>query len=229
VKRHLAIGDIHGCSDALAALIAAINLRPDDTVVCLGDYVDRGPDTAGVIEQLLELGKSHEMVALRGNHEIMMLDAMVSASWYDNWLRSGVGGRETLLSYSGDAGALAAFSDIPDTHMHFLENELLPYYESETHIFVHASLDADKPLREQADPTLYWRRFRDDVQHVSGKTMVCGHTTQVPVFPAANEHSICIDTWPYGEGWLTCLDVASGVLWQARQTGETRQLPVTDL
>lgn len=229
MKRHLAIGDIHGCRVALEALLESVRLRPDDTIIGLGDYVDRGPDTAGVLELLIGLGESHDLVALRGNHEIMMLDAMDKASWYESWLRDGVGGRATMHSYSESGDEIAAFSDIPTKHMHFLEHRLLPYFECETHFFVHANADPAKPLSEQSDPNLYWRRYRDPQPHYSGKIMVCGHTTQLTGLPASNGHSICIDTWPYGEGWLTCLDVGSGTLWQARESGETRQLSIADL
>lgn len=226
MKRHLAIGDIHGCSNALAVLIDFVGLRPDDTIVTLGDYVDRGPDSSGVLDFLINLSESHQLVALRGNHEIMMLDARVKRSWHEMWLRAG--GQETLRSYTKTA-ELASFADIPDKHMDFLENRLSSYYECETHFFVHANVDPGVALQDQSDPNLYWRRYRDPDRHCSGKTMVCGHTTQITGLPAKNAHSICIDTWPYGEGWLTCLDVASGKLWQANELGKTRQLSLADI
>lgn len=227
MKRHLAIGDIHGCCTALAALIDSVNLRSDDIIVTLGDYVDRGPDTAAVLSFLIDLSESHNLVPLRGNHEIMMLDAMHKASWNESWLR--VGGTETLQSYSSIDGELATFEDLPAAHMDFLLYRLLPFYECDTHFFVHANADPLVALEDQTEPNLYWRRYRDPDRHCSGKTMVCGHTTQMTGLPAMNNHSICIDTWPYGDGWLSCLDVDSGVLWQANEAGETRQLTVGDL
>ena len=74
--RTIAIGDIHGCSAALRALIAAIEPTADDTLVPLGDYVDRGPDSRGVIDAVLELEKRCRVVPLLGNHELMLLDAL---------------------------------------------------------------------------------------------------------------------------------------------------------
>ena len=227
MKRHLAIGDIHGCSIALAALVESVGLSPDDTIVALGDYVDRGPDTAAVLDLLINLAESHELVALRGNHEVMMLDAMDKASWYEPWLR--VGGKETLQSYSKDEDELATFEDIPAAHMDFLENRLVPFYECETHFFVHANADPAVALKDQTDPNLYWRRYQDPDRHCSGKIMVCGHSAQITGLPAMNDHSICIDTWPYGEGWLSCLDVGSGVLWQSNEKGDTRRIHIDEL
>jgi serine/threonine protein phosphatase 1 len=71
--RILAIGDIHGCERAFDSLIAAVDLQPEDRLVTLGDYVDRGPDSKGVINRLITLHDTGQLVALRGNHEVMML------------------------------------------------------------------------------------------------------------------------------------------------------------
>jgi serine/threonine protein phosphatase 1 len=70
--RTLAIGDIHGCLAALDDLLAAVAPQPDDLLVFLGDYVDRGPDSRGVLDRLIELCRTHRVVPLRGNHEMMM-------------------------------------------------------------------------------------------------------------------------------------------------------------
>ena len=227
MKRYLAIGDIHGCRTALEALLRVAAPTADDTIITLGDYVDRGPDSAGVLDLVLELAGSHELVPLRGNHEIMMLDALARQSWHNTWMQAG--GRETLQSYAPDPSRDGTFEDIPDTHLDFLANQLEPYFECDSHFFVHANADPRMPLNMQADPHLYWRRYRDPDPHCSGKTMVCGHTTQLTGLPVSNGHSICIDTWPYGEGWLTCLDAVGGTIWQANQHGETRQLHVDEL
>jgi serine/threonine protein phosphatase 1 len=71
---------------------------------------------------------------------------------------------------------------------------------------------------------LYWQKLipRWSAPHCSGKVMVCGHTAQKTGAPLDLGHAVCIDTYVYGSGWLTCLDVQTGELWQARQTGETR-------
>ena len=225
MSRHLAIGDIHGCNTALETLIEFVGLRSDDTIVFLGDYVDRGPGSAAVLDYVINLAKTHNVIPLRGNHELMMLDSREKKSWLHSWLN--YGGAETLASYSDSVNPEEPFADIPEAHIDFLENRLLPHYECDTHFFVHANADADKPLDEQPDSSLYWRRYRDPQRHCSGKIMVCGHTIQESGEPANNGDAVCIDTWAYGEGWLTCLDVASETVWQANEGRQTRTFSLT--
>lgn len=221
MSRHLAIGDVHGCITALKTLFEFVGLRSDDTVVFLGDYIDRGPDSAAVLDFILDLGNTHKVIPLRGNHELMMLDSREKKSWLYSWLQ--YGGEETLASYAGSVDPAAPFAEVPEAHMDFLENKLLSYYECDTHFFVHANADADKPLDKQPDASLYWRRFRNPERHCSNKIMVCGHTIQTSGLPASNGDAICIDTWAYGGGWLTCLEVESETVMQANEAGETRE------
>jgi serine/threonine protein phosphatase 1 len=216
LARHLAIGDIHGCSTALTSLIEVVGLRADDTIVTLGDYVDRGPDSRAVLDFIIDLGERHHLVALRGNHEIMMLNAREFRSWFEPWMS--YGGAATLKSY-GDS-----FDDIPPSHIRFLENGLTSFYECETHFFVHANANPKVPLADQSDASLYWQRFKDPERHCSGKIMVCGHTPQQSGLPLDNGNAICIDTFAHGGGWLSCLEVESGAVWQANEAGETRSL-----
>jgi serine/threonine protein phosphatase 1 len=220
VSRHLAIGDIHGCINALTSLLGFVGLRNDDVIVTLGDYIDRGPDSRAVVDLIIELGDRHTVMPLRGNHEIMMLEAREKASWLRPWLS--YGGDATLRSYARTKGGDGSFEDVPASHLDFLQNRLLPWYECESHFFVHAGADAETDLENQSDPILYWRKYVNQDRHCSGKIMVCGHTAQTSGVPLLNEHSICIDTWAYGDGWLSCLDVKSGTIWQASENGETR-------
>src|ERR1700730_14881921 len=97
MTREIAIGDIHGCSKALAALLDAIQPGPEDTIVTLGDYIDWGPDSRGVLQQLIELEERCTLVPIRGNHEEMLLAAREGRSDLGYWLK--FGGRETLASY----------------------------------------------------------------------------------------------------------------------------------
>lgn len=227
MKRHLAIGDIHGCSEAFRALCDVVNIQSDDTVITLGDYVNRGPNTNAVLDLLIRLKTRCNLRPLRGNHEIMMLDARDDAAQYDKWI--GVGGDATLKSYApfeGDPGRLA---DIPNEHWQFLDNDLLPWFETDTHLFVHANAYPNMPMDEQPDYMLYWERFDEWTWHKSGKMLVCGHTSQKSGLPRTNGRAICIDTWACGVGWLTCLHAESGQMWQANQRGETRRLSLDDL
>lgn len=227
MSRHLAIGDIHGCYDALRKLCEIVKLRNDDVIVTLGDYCNRGPNTSAVLDWLIHLDHAYSLKPLRGNHDIMMLNSRGSESEYRKWID--VGGDATLRSYApfdGDSGRLA---DIPDHHWQFLSERLLPYFESASHFFVHANVDAEIPLDEQPDYLLYWEQFNDPPRHESGKTMVCGHTSQKSGLPLSNGNAICIDTWACGQGWLTCLHAESGMIWQAKQCGESRRMWLDDL
>lgn len=213
--RTLIIGDIHGCLKSLETLVDFIDLSPDDTLVTLGDYIDRGPQSKGVIDYLIELRKTHQLVTLKGNHECMMEDARDHYDELMNWLLNG--GIETLTSF----GAVE-FDQVPAPYWEFLAS-CTKYYETEQHIMVHAGLIPDIPLDEQPDSALYWLRFYDTEHHMSGKTIICGHTPQRNGKPTVEAHAICIDTWACNGGWLTCLDPDSGQYWQANQKGKTRK------
>ena len=204
--RHLAIGDIHGCFTALTTLAAFVPLKSDDVVITLGDYVNRGSNSCAVLDWLIEYRRRGTLIALRGNHEIMMLKARDDEEAFREWIKNG--GDATLASYSpfGDGGRLA---DVPDAHWQFLAEETRAWFETATHFFVHANAYPDCPLEDQPDFMLYWESFSDPPAHSSGKVMVCGHTPQKSGVPRSIGHAICVDTWACGKGWLTCLDVAS--------------------
>ena len=220
--RVIAIGDIHGCSLALSALIDAITPGPEDLVIPLGDYVDRGPDCRGVIEQLLALEKRCRLVPILGNHEEMLLEAVDSDEMvqgdaelrFRTWLA--LGGLATLDSY-GEEGR------IPPHHLAFFRS-CRDYVETDTHIFVHASYAPALPMDEQPAWTVRWDSLRDGIPspHVSGKTVIVGHTAQMSGEIFDLGHLKCIDTYCYGGGWLTALDVASGRVWQTSERGERR-------
>lgn len=226
MARYLAIGDIHGCINALRLLVDFVGLRSDDVIITLGDYIDRGPDSRAVVDFMIEFGETHQHVPLRGNHEIMMLESREIKSWYESWV--GYGGAETLRSYATSEDGAGSLADIPAAHFDFLENKLVSYFECDSHFFVHASVDPAIALADQSDAALYWRKYRDPQPHYSGKIMVCGHTAQRSGLPAGNGHSICIDTFAHGGGWLSCLDVASGKVWQANEAGACRLIGLDD-
>lgn len=220
-RRVLAIGDIHGCSLALETLLSAVTLRSNDLLITLGDYVDRGPNSRGVLDQLVALHQTGQLIAVRGNHEQMMLEARQSLDAERDWLACG--GRNTLTSYA-TSGASSRLTDIPEAHWEFLETSCVDWHERASHFFVHANVYADLPLADQPTYILYWEHLEPTFSrpHESGKIMVCGHTRQCNGVPLNLGHAICLDTWAYGPGWLTCLDVATGHYWQANQKGEQR-------
>lgn len=217
--RTLAMGDIHGCFGALAAIVEAAKIEADDLLITLGDYVDRGPNSNGVLEWLIRRRGRGLLIALQGNHELMMVKARSDSRHVADWLRNG--GDATLRSYSplDDEGRI---DDVPEYHWEFLENHCRSWHETKHHFFVHANAYPDLALDEQPDYMLFWEKFDDPPPHVSGKIMVCGHTPQKSGIPQNLGHAICIDTWAHGGGWLTCLDVESGKYWQTTEQGQSR-------
>jgi serine/threonine protein phosphatase 1 len=220
--RTLAIGDIHGCLRAFDRLLDAIRPERGDLIVTLGDYVDRGPHSAGVIDRLIELQSRCRLVPLQGNHELMMINSRTDVEAFSDWYACG--GKETLQSYDADPHWDLFQDAIPTRHWRFLDDDCLPYHEIDTHLFVHANAYPDLPLEEQPDHMLYWERLNPERMrpHRSGKIMVCGHTSQRSGRPLDLGFAVCLDTWVYGDGWLTCLDVNTGLYWQANQRGATR-------
>lgn len=215
--RLIAIGDIHGCAGALDAILAAIDIQAGDTLVTLGDYVDRGPDSKGVVDRLIALKTQCQLVSLFGNHEEMMLDVVRDGQPPHRWLQ--YGGVETLDSYrfAGDMDVISA------EHRDFFAS-LVDYYETDEHFFVHANYDPDLPLAEQPQQLLRWLKLTDYTPppHRSGKRAVMGHTHDRAGEIFDIGHLVCLDTYCYGGGWLTALDLHSGKLWQANMAGELR-------
>lgn len=172
----------------------------------LGDVIDRGPDSRGVIDQLIALERCCELTLLKGNHEEMLFAALEGRDDRRFWLK--FGGQNTLDSYdikSGDP------NEIPRSHLDFLRQGRL-YYECDTHFFVHANYDPIRPLNEQSSTTLLWKKL-DVVKaspHVSGKIAVVGHTPQPSVLDL--KFLKCIDTGCGLGGSLTAIDVLSDSL-----------------
>lgn len=215
--RTIAIGDIHGCSAALDAILEAIRPRPQDCVITLGDYINRGPESRGVIVRRIDLSHQCRLVPLLGNHDQMLLNAR-SGLHGMTWI--GMGGLATLDSY----GTGRKLNLIPDDHIKFLKS-CLDYYETDTHIFVHANYFPDKPMDEQPGEMMRWGSIRDmpPGPHQSGKTVIVGHTSQKNGEILDLGHVKCIDTYCYGGGWLTALDVQTGEVWQTDLDGKMRR------
>jgi serine/threonine protein phosphatase 1 len=224
--RVLAIGDIHGCLGPLDDLLRWVAPTADDLVVTLGDYVDRGPDSRGVLDRLIALKQQVHMVCLRGNHEQMMVEAFRGGRSEKKMWQS-VGGVQTLGSYGQYAGRSGTLEDVPAQHWNFLETQLVDYHEIERFIFVHATVLTSLPLDEQTTDALMWEFLPPAMKHVSGKTVICGHTSQREGEPKVVPGAVCIDTYAYGNGWLTCLDVLEGRYWQADMLGRKRQGTLT--
>ena len=216
-KRFFTIGDIHACYDELMLLMkklrkeAHLNYKRD-TVVFLGDYIDRGPKAKQVVSQLMKWEKKYpHWVFLYGNHEDLMLDALVGGGKiyhsYDLWF--GQGGKQTAESYfpKGMSKYDMAISQPKDhiewQHLDWLRKRPI-YYETDDYFFVHAGVKPNLTLKEFTnninDPDIRWDAIwiRDefiDSERDWGKKIIFGHTAVSPLFqPIVKENKIGIDT-----------------------------------
>ncbi len=217
--RILGFSAIQGCLVSLATLLVYVRPEPHDLIVTLGDYVDRGPGSAGVLDRLIELHKTHQVISLRGNHDVTMVRAHSGDFEEEKRFWLAIGGKPTLESYP--EGSL---ENVPEAHWDFLENTCRDFYETDTHIFVHAYVAPHLPLAEQPEQELFWRKINHHVPpHRSGKIIVCAHTLQQNRLPLNLGYAICIESGVHvDDGWLTCLDLTTGHFWQANERGDAR-------
>lgn len=202
--RLLAIGDIHGCLAQLTALLDLVAPTADDRLVFLGDYIDRGPDSAGVIDCLLRLRQQFsQTVFLRGNHEQMFSDFLAGRDSLRFLLN---GGEQTLRSYlNGDRWP------IPPEHRRFLDG-LANFHSEDDFIFVHAGLRPKVAIAEQSVDDLLWIRqeflaAEEDWE----KTVVFGHTPFLQ--PLQERRRLGLDTGCVYGRQLTCCEVRSRQFW----------------
>ncbi len=213
-KTIYAIGDIHGCAKLLDQLIAKIDADAGGLdaaqLVFLGDYVDRGPDSKAVIDQLTALRERQpDAVFLKGNHEALLLDFLKDPEDMAHWLDWG--GEETLASYglsdillrSGEDLAADLAEAMPPEHLSFLKTLTLTYRQGD-YVFVHAGLRPGIALDEQSEDDLLWirKRFHNTPRDLRPPyTIVHGHQ---PVKK------------PLDKGWR--IDVDTGACWSGTLT-----------
>lgn len=148
------IPDIHGRLDLLREGLAAIAERSQgegDTIVAIGDYVDKGPASKGVIERMLSgVGGNFRLVTLKGNHDAMMAGALRNPSKMADWLAKG--GEAALASYGGDP------ANVPQAHIDWLDR-LQPFHVDRYRLYVHAGVDPQISLDGQREETMLWKRY----------------------------------------------------------------------
>jgi serine/threonine protein phosphatase 1 len=218
--RIYALGDIHGRADLLKQVFTVIdadiarNPAPRPVEVFLGDYIDRGPDSAHTLDLLLERSLYSETVFLKGNHEAYFLEVLRDPTKLEDWRQ--FGGLQTLMSYgiqpslNPDAAEQTSLIDallevMPSDHLQFLQS-LKPSFECGDFYFVHAGVRPGIPLNEQQEHDLLWIRdeFLNSTENF-GKFIVHGHT---PVRePDIRPSRINIDTGAYATGNLTLLTI----------------------
>jgi serine/threonine protein phosphatase 1 len=187
-----AIGDIHGSLQKLRDLIARCERHAGDrptAFVFLGDYIDRGPDSRGVVDTLMNLQArlKDRVIALKGNHEAVAVEIIDGKAEAEFWLREG--GAATLRSYG-----VRTLGGLPDEHVTWLRS--LPLrYDDGRRFFVHAGIDPDRPLDAQNDSDLLWIRepfLSDPRDH--GRLIVHGHTPRAAGVPDLRSNRLNLDT-----------------------------------
>ena len=187
--RQIAIGDIHGCIKTFRALVKdELQLTSNDHLIVLGDIIDRGPDSKGVIDEIIALRERGIRVqVLQGNHEEMMINASQSNESNDYWLRNG--GQETLESFG-----VKHVSEIPISYLDFIRHTEL-YIETADTIFVHAGLNFSKTDPFSDYNSMKWiRKMEIDPTKIGNRPIVHGHVpAPLPLLLKARKFNINID------------------------------------
>ncbi len=200
------IGDIHGQRPMLDLMIDRVPFQKDDEIVFIGDFIDRGPDSRGVVDAVLEFRlKFSNTTCLRGNHEDIFLDYIKGEDRYDPGLFTMNGGYATLESYGIDPRE--GPPKLPPLHMEFFE-ELKFIHETGGFIFVHAGFRPGVPIEEQTERDMLW--IRNDFFESNGdfgRPVVFGHT---PMREISNKLPkwLGIDTGAAFGNMLTCVQLA---------------------
>ena len=192
------IGDIHGLDDLLGAALGEINARARGAaavIIALGDYVDKGPQSRQVIERLLPgIGGGWKFIALKGNHDAMMVEALRDPSKLAAWLEKG--GDAALASYGGDPAA------VPQAHIGWLDR--LPLTHVDAHrLYVHAGVEPGVALDRQSETTLLWKRYpKGNPDGFGERHVVHGHDND-PEGPLLYPGRTNLDTAAWRTGRLT--------------------------
>ena len=243
----LVVGDIHGRCAQLLNLLDMLPRDPEnDTLVFLGDLIDRGADAPGCVKHILELSRENpeRVICLRGNHEQMLMDFLEVRS--NLWLTPVVGGDRTFEQYTGEPVRVHSERDLeamrasfersfPREHLAFMED--MPfYYENEFAIYVHAGLDEGKHPSESTPMSLLWMRDMDFYKNYRGKPCIFGHTPTplLPLRGRLGRHGIYIshsavglDTGYNHQSPLSCLSLPDFNLYQTYADGREETYQIT--
>lgn len=245
--RTFVVGDIHGRCAQLLNLLDMLPRDPEtDTLVFLGDLIDRGADAPGCVDHIVKMCRENpeRVICLRGNHEQMLLDFLEGQSTI--WLTPVTGGERTFEQYTHHpvhAGSEADQEEMrrifaesfPSEHLEFMQ-ELPFYYEDEHAIYVHAGLDEGKHPSESSKMSLLWMRDMDFYKNYRGKPCVFGHTPTplLPLRGRLGRHGIYIshsavglDTGYNYNSPLSCLSLPDFNLYQTFADGREETYQIT--
>jgi len=191
------IPDIHGRDDLLDRALAEISAHRgagEGVIVTIGDYVDKGPRSRQVIERLMSAIPGWHLVALKGNHDAMMVQGLRDPARLAFWLERG--GDAAVASYGGEPSA------VPAAHIAWLDQRPLMHVDAHR-VYVHAGLDPELPLEQQGEAILLWKRYaKDDGAGYAGRHVVHGHDND-PAGPLLLEGRTNLDTLAWRTGRLT--------------------------
>jgi len=192
------IPDIHGRYDLLSDALTDISARSGGeagVIVTIGDYVDKGPDSKAVIDRLLTgVADGWRFVALKGNHDAMMVQALRDPAKMPSWMAKG--GDAALASYGGDPAA------VPQTHIAWLDQLRLMHVDAHR-VYVHAGVDPETPLDRQSEATLLWKRYPKGFSGGFGNLHVVHGHDNFPDGPLLFEGRTNLDTLAWRTGRLT--------------------------
>jgi serine/threonine protein phosphatase 1 len=241
------IGDVHGRRAQLNQLLEMLPREAQsDTLVFLGDLIDRGRDAPGVVADVIELQREalEHVICLRGNHEQMMLDFLDEGA--NTWLMPVTGGERTFEQYTGAPPLITKEEDyetarqrlrdsVPAEHLEFIRRTPF-YHEDDYALYVHAGLDHGKHPRDTEPQQLLWTRNKDFYIHYRGKPCLFGHTptTFLPLRGRVGRHGIYIfhsaiglDTGYNHNSPLSCLQLPDFILYQSYDNGQTARHHIT--
>ncbi len=213
------IGDVHGCSKTLSDLLMRLRLDKDDQIIFIGDYIDRGPDSRGVIDQILDLrAKGFQVTTLLGNHEYMFIETLDPEADVEFW-EDRCGGLQTLASFG-----VASYRDLDPVYRSFFQG-LEFHVKIEGHIFVHAGLDFSTPdIFENRYAMLWARQTVVDTKKLGRKRIIHGHTPQPRNITELQRQRIrtnrilnidngCVYPHVEGLGYLTAYELTENMLY----------------
>ncbi len=187
MKRIIAIGDIHGCKIALEEMLfSKLQITKEDTIYLLGDLIDRGPDSKGVIDTIISLeNDGYTIHTLLGNHEEMMFQSVLDVNSFNMWMRNG--GAETLQSFD-----VNDYSQIPEKYLAFFDRGKY-CIKTDDYVFVHAGLNFNaENIYSDREAMLWIRGFNDFQPVLENKILVHGHTPKTIDF-IKNQQGNCIN------------------------------------